>query len=101
MGKIWMPGGGGGTDLDVITAAAGDVLKGKVIVDTDGNPLTGTLELTGNAGTGDVLAGKTFYNNNAKSRQTGTMVDRGNWNSSDLAAGASVTIPGGKHGGSG
>lgn len=101
MGKIWMPGGGGGTDLDVITAAAGDVLKGKVIVDTDGNPLTGTLELTGNAGTGDVLAGKTFYNNNAKSRQTGTMVDRGNWSSSDLAAGASVTIPGGKHGGSG
>lgn len=96
-----MPGGGGGTDLDVITAAAGDVLKGKVIVDKDGNPLTGTLELTGNAGTGDVLAGKTFYNNNAKSRQTGTMVDRGNWNSSDLAAGASVTIPGGKHGGSG
>lgn len=101
MGKIWMPGGGGGTDLDVITAAAGDVLKGKVIVDKDGNPLTGTLELTGNAGTGDVLAGKTFYNNNAKSRQTGTMVDRGNWNSSDLAAGASVTIPGGKHGGGG
>lgn len=96
-----MPGGGGGIDLDVITAAAGDVLKGKVIVDKDGNPLTGTLELTGNAGTGDVLAGKTFYNNNAKSRQTGTMVDRGNWNSSDLAAGASVTIPGGKHGGSG
>lgn len=101
MGKIWMPGGGGGIDLDVITAAAGDVLKGKVIVDKDGNPLTGTLELTGNAGTGDVLAGKTFYNNNAKSRQTGTMVDRGNWNSSDLAAGASVTIPGGKHGGGG
>lgn len=101
MGKIWMPGGGGGTDLDVITAAAGDVLKGKVIVDKDGDPLTGTLELTGNAGTGDVLAGKTFYNNNAKSRQTGTMVDRGNWSSSDLAAGASVTIPGGKHGGSG
>lgn len=101
MGKIWMPGGGGGIDLDVITAAAGDVLKGKVIVDKDGNPLTGTLELTGNAGTGDVLAGKTFYNNNAKSRQTGTMVDRGNWSSSDLAAGASVTIPGGKHGGSG
>lgn len=96
-----MPGGGGGIDLDVITAAAGDVLKGKVIVDKDGNPMTGTLELTGDAGTGDVLEGKTFYNNNAKSRRTGIMVDRGNWNSSDLAAGESVTIPGGKHGGSG
>lgn len=101
MGKIWMPGGGGGIDLDVITAAAGDVLKGKVIVDKDGNPLTGTLELTGNAGPGDVLAGKGFYNTDPKSKRTGTMVDRKNWSSSDLAAGASVTIPAGKHDGSG
>ena len=45
---IWLPGGGG-ADLDVVTAAAGDVVKGKVIVDAEGNPLTGTLELTGNA----------------------------------------------------
>ncbi len=43
MGRIWMPGGGGGADLDVITAGAGDVLDGKVIVDKDGNPLTGTM----------------------------------------------------------
>ena len=43
MGKIWMPGGGGGGDLDVITAVAPDVLNGKVIVDKDGNPLTGTM----------------------------------------------------------
>ena len=43
MGRIWMPGGGGGADLDVITAGAGDVLAGKVIVDKDGNPLTGTI----------------------------------------------------------
>lgn len=27
MGKIWMPGGGGGADLDVITAEAGDGWK--------------------------------------------------------------------------
>lgn len=71
MGKIWMPGGGGGADLDVITAGAGDVLADKVIVDKDGEPLPGT------------------------------MVDRGNWSSSELAAGATVTIPSGKHGGSG
>ncbi len=32
---------------------------------------------------------------------TGTMVDRGNWNSTELAAGASVTIPAGRHAGSG
>ena len=68
-----MTGGGGGPDLDVITAAADDVLAGKVIVDKDGNPLTGTLSLTGNAGAGDVLSGKTFYTTNPKSKQTGTM----------------------------
>ena len=43
MGRIWMPGGGGGADLDVITAGAGDILAGKVIVDKEGNPLTGTM----------------------------------------------------------
>lgn len=43
MGRIWMPGGGGGADLDVITAGAGDVVAPKVIVDKDGEPLAGTL----------------------------------------------------------
>ena len=43
MGKIYMTGGGGSADLDVVTAGAGDVLAGKVIVDKDGNPLTGTM----------------------------------------------------------
>lgn len=43
MSKIWIPGGGGGVDLDVVTAGAGDVLSGKVIVDKDGNPLAGTM----------------------------------------------------------
>lgn len=71
MGRIWIPGGGGGNDLDVITAAAGDIRAGKVIVDKDGEPLTGTL------------------------------VDNGSWSSSGLAAGASVTIPAGIHDGTG
>ena len=81
MGMILMPGGGGGIDLDVVTAAAGDILSGKVIVGVDGEPLTGTLALTGNAGTGDVLAGKTFYNADAKTKLAGTMPNRGalNW----------------------
>lgn len=70
MGKIWMPGGGGGADLDVITAGAGDVLAGKVIVDKDGEPLTGTI------------------------------ADRGNWTGT-VGMNGEVTIPGGKHGGSG
>lgn len=47
MGKVWMPGGGGGTDLDVVTAGKSDVLAGKVIVDKDGEPLTGTMPNNG------------------------------------------------------
>lgn len=43
MGKVWMPGGGGGADLDVVTAERPDILIGKVIVDKDGEPLTGTM----------------------------------------------------------
>lgn len=43
MSKIWIPGGGGGVDLDVTTAQAGDILAGKVIVGPDGEPLTGTM----------------------------------------------------------
>ena len=71
MGRIWMPGGGGGADLDVITAGAGDGLAGKVTVDREGEPLVGTVK------------------------------DQGNWSFSELAAGSAVTIPEGKHGGGG
>ena len=71
MGRIWMPAGGGGADLDVITASAGDVLAGKVTVDRKGEPLVGTVK------------------------------DQGNWGFSELAAGSAVTIPEGKHGGGG
>ena len=58
MGRILMTGGGGGADLDVITAEVDDILSGKVIVDKDGNPLTGTLTLSGDAGAGDVYQAK-------------------------------------------
>ena len=44
MGAIWVPSMGNGADLDIVTAESGDVLNGKVIVDKDGNPLTGTLQ---------------------------------------------------------
>ena len=67
---IWLPGGGG-ADLDAITAESGDVLEGKVILDSEGEPLLGT------------------------------MPDRGDWSSSELAAGASITVPEGHHGGGG
>lgn len=43
MSDILIPCGGGGVDLDVVTAAAADIRKGKVIVDKNGDPLTGTM----------------------------------------------------------
>lgn len=48
MGRILIPGGGG-ADLDVVTATAKDVRLNKVIVDKDGNPLTGTMTEKGAA----------------------------------------------------
>lgn len=77
MGNILITGFGSAVDLDVVTAEAGDIVAGKVIVDKNGNPLTGTLTLTGNVGTGDVRRGKTFYSTNPKSKQTGTMAEKG------------------------
>lgn len=101
MSRIWMPGGGGsGADLDVITADAGDLLAGKVIVGPDGEPLTGTLALTGTAADSQVLAGQTYYNTDAKTRRTGTMANQGAKTSS-LNCGGSYTIPAGYHNGAG
>lgn len=42
MAEIWMTGGGG-FDVSPVTAGTPDVIQGKVIVDRDGNALTGTL----------------------------------------------------------
>lgn len=72
-------GGGGGTGSDDLTAILGDVLKGKTAVTSDSNDEigVGTLELTGNADGADVINGKTFYNTNAKSKQTGNMAEYG------------------------
>ena len=100
MSRIWLPGGAGGADLDVITAGAGDVLSGKVIVDKEGEPLTGTLTLTGTAADSHVLAGQTYYNTDAKTKRTGGMANRGAV-SQALNAGGSYTIPAGYHNGAG
>ena len=78
------------------------MLKGKTAVTNDSNDeaITGTLELTGNAGTGDVLESNTFYNTDAKTKLTGTMTNHGAV-SQTLNAGNSYTIPSGYHNGSG
>ena len=101
MSRIWMPGGGGGgADLDLVTAQAGDVLAGKVIVGPDGEPLTGTLALTGTAADSQVLDGKTYYNTDAKTLRTGKMPERGAQKAS-LNCGQSCTILDGHHNGAG
>ena len=76
MARFYPTGGSGaGTGSDECTATKGDVLKGKTAVtsDSDDEAAAGTLELTGNAGAANVLAGKTFYSTDAKSKQSGTM----------------------------
>lgn len=93
--------GGSGIDPDVLTAAASDVIKGKTAgVNGSDEPVAGTLELTGNSGASDVLTGKTFYTTNPKTKQTGTMANRGAV-SQALNAGGNYTIPAGFHNGSG
>ena len=73
---------GGGAGSDDCTATAAELLKGYtgILKGSDDEPVPGTLELTGNAQAGHVLNGETFYTNNAKSKQTGTMPNRGDYN---------------------
>ncbi|MEI3187916.1 MAG: hypothetical protein V8S27_09140 [Lachnospiraceae bacterium] len=71
MGYVLMSGGGNSADLDAITAAKGDVRAEKVIVNQDGEPVTGIL------------------------------TDRGAWSYTGLAGGATVKIPAGIHNGNG
>lgn len=101
MGKIWMPGSGGGVDLDLVTVTdSSDVIAGKVIVDKDGNPLTGTLALSGNTTDGQVLSGQTYYNSDPKNKRMGTMQNCGAVNQA-LGINGTYAIPEGYHNGSG
>lgn len=77
MGKgLLLKSGGINVDPNDLTATQSDIIKGKTaLVNGSDEPVSGTLELTGNASTGNVLAGNTFYTTNPKSKQTGTMKD--------------------------
>ena len=99
---VIMGGGGGGASSDELTAARGDVLKGKTAVTSDSSdePAEGTLELTGDAADSHVLSGKTYYNKDPKTRRAGTMPNRGAV-AQELAAGGSYTVPEGYHNGGG
>lgn len=133
MARFYPSGGGGGASgSDDCTATAGDLLKDTtaILSGSDDEPVQGTLELTGDAQTGDVLKNKGFYNVNAKIKSIGTLELTGNMTAGDLLAGktgyatdpktkingsmvdrgtvnhslpinGTYTIPGGKHSGSG
>ena len=77
MGKVYTKPGGGSSDLSFVTAAAGDIVSGKVGASADGEPVNGSLSLSGNAAVGDVVDGKTFYTTDPKTKKEGTLVDRG------------------------
>ena len=83
------------------SAGTGDVLRGATFYKDDPkSKLTGTLALTGNANAAQVLSGYTFYKDNAKSKLTGTMANRGAA-SATIAPGGSYTIAEGYHNGGG
>ena len=83
------------------SAGTGDVLKGATFYKDDPkSKLTGTLALSGNANAAQVLSGYTFYKDNAKSKLTGSMANRGAWTST-LSPGGSVPRPAGYHNGNG
>lgn len=82
--------GGGGLSsgkLAQATAAESDVLSGKKFYAGNKNLKTGTLALSGNAGTGDVLRGATFYKDDPKSKLTGTLALTGNANAAQVLSG--------------
>lgn len=92
---------GGGlskSKLALANAALSDVLSGKTFYAGDKTLHTGTLALSGNANAAQVLSGYTFYKDNAKSKQTGTMPNRGSI-STTLNPGNSKSYPAGYYSG--
>ncbi len=66
----------------------------------DGLCLVSVPAVSGNAGTGDVLANKTFSSGSAGISKTGTMPNKGAWTGATTGSG-NVTIPAGYHNGQG
>lgn len=77
------------------TALTGDVIKGKTIGTEEGIK-TGTLELIGNATPSDVLEGNTFYKNDPKRREAGTMPDNGYLSKTITRQGEQISLPSGR-----
>ena len=98
-----MTGGVSKSLLEQVTAEAADVLKDKVIVDKNGNPLTGTMPNNGSWDTevgiaASVTIPKGYHDGTGVAKNSTT--NRGAW-SGTVAVNGSVTIPAGYHNGSG
>ena len=98
-----MTGGVSKSLLEQVTAGAADVLKDKVIVDKNGNPLTGTMPNNGSWDTevgigASVTIPKGYHDGTGVAKNSTT--NRGAWNGT-VAVNGSVTIPAGYHNGSG
>lgn len=94
--------GGGGADLDVVTAGKSDVLAGKVIVDKEGEPLSGIMPNRGavnqtlNAGGSySIPAG---YHNGAGKVTANSLASQtpGNADSGSILGGRSAWVNGSK-----
>lgn len=82
-------------------ATPGDVVAGATFYSDDPKEKqTGTLELTGTAVANDVVEGKTFYSINPKQKITGGMTANGAVNVT-IDPGETYTIPWGYHNGAG
>lgn len=98
-----MTGGVSKSLLEQVTAGAADILKDKVIVDKNGNPLTGTMPNNGSWDTevgigASVTIPKGYHDGTGVAKNSTT--NRGAWNGT-VAVNGSVTIPQGYHNGSG
>jgi hypothetical protein len=69
------------------TAVAADVLAGKTFSNDNDTGLTGTLALSGTVTAADVLSGKTFYSTDPKSKFTGTLALVGTAAAADVLSG--------------
>lgn len=99
---VLLSSGGGGVTSDDVTAKKTDIPKGLTTLTSDSNDeiVEGSLELTGDATNDKVLEESTYYNTDLYTKQTGTMPNKTGWNSKNINAGSTVTIPKGYHDGS-
>ena len=69
------------------TAGKDELMAGYTMTSKEGLRIGGTLILSGNADTSDVLSGKEFYTNDPKTKKRGTLALSGSATAADVLAG--------------